>query len=465
MMKLEEVNNATLACMRQGIRVLNAFLLADDEAAHAAKLLELMRPPTGAVVLDAGCGIGEVARLMRAHRPDLQFKLLNISEQQLALCPPDCERILASYDDIPLADNAVDVVMLNYALCHSNHWLTVMQEAQRVLKEGGILFINDMSRDQQHQPAADALMQHCLQARPQYAGDVVDQARQAGFAFDEGYFHTPVVQRLRQAMANDGLYQAMFAGVEAATWRFIKHSIADPIASAFARHQKIAFQFSGGRDSTAALYLLRPYWHQMQVYHLDTGDQFPETIAVVKQVEQDFGPLIKIKSDVHAIRQEFGLATDLLPVDNTGVGQRVSGRQTRLQSRYDCCVRSLMLPMHQRIVADGNTLIIRGQRDDEYAQPPLRSGDSEGGLEVLYPIQHWTGEQVSAYLRKNDLPLAAFYERGARRAPECMGCTAWWDEGRAAYLRDYHPAAYQQYTDNMKIIRIEIDRQYQMLEE
>jgi cyclopropane fatty-acyl-phospholipid synthase-like methyltransferase len=52
--------------MEQGVRVLNAFLLAEDEAAHAKRLLHLMRPPQGAVVLDAGCGVGELARLMRA---------------------------------------------------------------------------------------------------------------------------------------------------------------------------------------------------------------------------------------------------------------------------------------------------------------------------------------------------------------------------------------------------------------
>jgi 3'-phosphoadenosine 5'-phosphosulfate sulfotransferase (PAPS reductase)/FAD synthetase len=236
------------------------------------------------------------------------------------------------------------------------------------------------------------------------------------------------------------------------------------LESAFGRHRNIAFQFSGGRDSTAALYLLRPLWNRMTVYHLDTGDQFPETREVVAQVERDV-PIVRIYSDVRAVREQFGMPSDLVPVDNTDIGRMVSGRQVKLQGRYDCCARSLMAPIHQRMIADGITLIVRGQRDDEYAAPPHRSGDSGGGFEVLYPIQSWTGDEVSAYLKDKGLPLAQFYERGAKRAPECMGCTAWWDEGRAAYMREYHPQAFEAYRANMKIIRIEIDRQYAMLDD
>lgn len=242
----------------------------------------------------------------------------------------------------------------------------------------------------------------------------------------------------------------------------------EPLSQIFARHTRVAFQFSGGRDSTAALYLLRPYWDRMTVYHVDTGDQFPELRAVVDHVLIDLAaagapsPVI-IVSDVEAVRQREGFPSDLVPVDNVAFGRKVSGRDVKIISRYDCCWRALMQPMHQRMVADGITLIVRGQRDDEYAAPPLRSGDRADGFEVLYPIQNWTGEMVSAYLKENGLPLAPFYERGMRRAPECMGCTAWWDEGRAKYLRGYHPLAFARYMDRMTTVRSEIDRQYEFM--
>lgn len=238
---------------------------------------------------------------------------------------------------------------------------------------------------------------------------------------------------------------------------------------AFRRHSRVAFQFSGGRDSTAALYLMRPYWARMTVYHVDSEDQFPETRAVVDHVLADLAvagaptPQI-LTTNVEAIRQRFGFPSDLVPVDNTDFGRRVSGCETRIISRYDCCWLALMQPMHKRMIEDGVTLIVRGQRDDEYAKPPLRSGDRDGGFEVLYPIQEWTGDMVSDYLRANDLPVAPYYERGMRRAPECMGCTAWWDEDRAKYLREYHPVAFSRYKGRMAAVKAEVDRQYQFMQ-
>jgi ubiquinone/menaquinone biosynthesis C-methylase UbiE/3'-phosphoadenosine 5'-phosphosulfate sulfotransferase (PAPS reductase)/FAD synthetase len=466
MIDLQAVNAATAQCVEHGIRVLNAYMLAATEQDHAAALLELMDPPAGALVLDAGCGIGELARLMAALRPDLTFKLLNVSQEQLAQCPEGMQRIHSDFARIPLPDESVDVVMFNFAICHADDWLTVFTEARRALREGGILFIFDMGRD----AGDNVLMHHLVRARAFLPESIIDVAARAGLALHAAHELRPTAERLREVFPNPGLYEATFANVFPIAQRYVRRTVADPIVSAFARHRRVAFQFSGGRDSTAALYLLRPYWERLTLYHLDTGDQFPETRAVFQQVAQDFlvetgrSPEI-IMGDVHAVRDQFGLASDLAPVDNGDPGRLVSGRSVKIIGRYECCARALMWPMHQRMVDDGITLIVRGQRDDEYATPPKRSGDVADGFEVLYPIQDWTAERVTAYLKDNGLPLAAFYERGVRRAPECMGCTAWWDEGRAAYLREHHPDAYRSYTQRMRTIRTEIDRQYAMLDD
>lgn len=457
-MDIENVNKATALCVERGMRVLNAFLFDETEQGHVSVLLDLMQASHGAVVLDAGCGLGEVALLMRDLRPDLTFKLLNIIPEQLEQCPEDMEQILADFSSMPLSDASVDIVMFNFALCHAHDVGAVLQEARRVVKEGGVVFINDMSRESGDNP----LMQVGLNARAHTIGAIGSWAARAGLVIEQALVHEPAVMRLRGVFESPSLYDAMFDGVVPTTWRLVRRTISDPIASAFARHQRIGFQFSGGRDSTAALYMLRPYWDRMTVYHLDTGDQFPETRAVVDRVEQDV-QIVRIHSDVHAVRDRYGLASDLVPVDNTEPGRLVSGRDVRLISRYECCYRSLMEPMHARMKADGITLIVRGQRSDEYAKPPLVSGQAQDGFEVLYPIEAWSGDQVSRHLAEQGLPVAPFYEQGARRAPECMGCTAWWDEGRSAYLKANHPEAHVRFVANMAVVRREIDRQYESL--
>lgn len=448
MMNLETIEAATPVAMAQGIRVFNGALFGPTEEEHVAFLLGAMSPPPGAMVIDAGCGIGEAARIMSALRPDLQFLLVNVSAVQLSECPEDMDCMQADFDAMPLPDGCADVIVFSYALCHSPDFLRTLHEARRLLKTGGMLFINDMART----AGDNAHFERALGAVVHSADAVEAWARVAGFALDYAITPDIMVRRLAGLLDDQA---GLLDNVTPTIWRF---TALDATAAAFNRHERIAFQFSGGRDSTAALYLLRPYWDRMTVYHLDTGDQFPETRAVVDAVAKDV-PIVRVLSDVAAVRAEFGMPSDIVPVDSSSFGRAVSGRTVALQSRYECCARALMNPMHARMVQDGITLLVRGQRDDEYAAPPMRSGDVLDGFEVLYPIQGWTGEQVSAWLVEHRLPLAPFYERGMKRAPECMGCTAWWDEGRAAYLKQYHPEAFTNFYRRIDIVRAEIDHQ------
>lgn len=457
LMNLAAVDAASQMCAERGLLVLNAHLFADTERGHIDVLLDLIQPKPGAIILDAGCGFGETARLMREARPDLAFKLVNASKVQLAECPQDMECIEADYTSMPVASESVDVVMFNYAISHAPDWVLVLREANRVLREGGTLFINDMMRQDD---AGNELFELVLGARAYQSWRVEGWAKQAGFSLEQGFVHRNTVQRMRGVFQDPALYDCIMTGVVPATWRFTKKTVADPIESAFIRHERIGFQFSGGRDSTAALYLLRDYWDRMTVYHLDTGDQFPETRNVVALVEADMGrPMTRITTDVVADRVKNGYPVDLVPVDNTDFGRKVSGQSLKLTGRYDCCWRNLMKPMHDRMLADDITLLVRGQRDDEYSIQPMRSGDVLDGQEVLYPIQEWNAEMVTKYIVENSLPISLFYERGMPHGCDCMGCTAWWDDGHGEYLKNHHPAHHVVYLRNMGKIAEAIKRQ------
>ncbi len=51
------------------------------------------------------------------------------------------------------------------------------------------------------------------------------------------------------------------------------------------RHSHGALQFSGGKDSLALVYLLRPHWERLTLYHVDAGDLLPEVREIVDMVE------------------------------------------------------------------------------------------------------------------------------------------------------------------------------------
>lgn len=231
------------------------------------------------------------------------------------------------------------------------------------------------------------------------------------------------------------------------------------IQGAIVRHDRIAFQFSGGADSIAALYVMRPWWDLLTVYHVDTGDQFPEIAETVERVSHDL-PIVTIRGDAPGWRAANGLPSDVVPFDNTAIGRALSGRTIPIVTKMECCAANLMDPLHQQMRRDGMTLLVRGTRSEEFRGGlDLRSGWTDGQVELLHPIEGWSKREVLRYLNENGLPCPPFYDMGMRAAPECMGCTAWWDEGRMAYMRRFHPAEAVLYEKNLRAIRGEIMRQ------
>lgn len=230
------------------------------------------------------------------------------------------------------------------------------------------------------------------------------------------------------------------------------------IKAIFARHERVALQLSGGRDSLACLYLMRPYWKKLTVYWLNTGDAFPETIQIIDNVRKLVPKFVEINGDQPGSVSNFGFPTDLLPAANTPIGIMATGGQgVLMQERYSCCYRVLMAPLHQRMFDDGITLLIRGQRADDSLKAPITSGDVENGIECLLPIETWTAADVDAYLLKENAEVPRFYET-MNASPDCMTCSAWWEENRAQYLKTHHPEKYALYQARLDVIQAEVGK-------
>lgn len=224
-----------------------------------------------------------------------------------------------------------------------------------------------------------------------------------------------------------------------------------------ARHQKVAFQFSGGKDSLACLYLLRPYWDRLTVYYLNSGDAFPETLALVQKVRALVPNFVEIPGRVAEVTQDCGIPTDIVPYTATPTAMRMQMGKVPMIDRFLCCALSIMAPLHERMLADGVTLVIRGQKDADRYRSPLRSGYVDD-VELLFPIEGWTDDQVFAFLAEQGVEIPRFYREGLQTTPDCMRCSAWWDDRRGDYLRRYHQEAYGEYRGRLELIEAELKR-------
>ena len=136
------VKTLTEQLVASGTRVFQIFQHG-DEREHVAFLLRAMAPPLNARVLDVGCGVGEVAWLMKAARPDLDFTLLNISPAQLSMCPAEFDQVCASGENIPLADASFDAAMALYSVGNMDKD-AALAEMRRVVRSGGVIFVADI---------------------------------------------------------------------------------------------------------------------------------------------------------------------------------------------------------------------------------------------------------------------------------------------------------------------------------
>lgn len=225
--------------------------------------------------------------------------------------------------------------------------------------------------------------------------------------------------------------------------------------SALNRHTKMALSVSGGKDSLACVYLLREHLQRLTVYHVDSGDFLPETLEIVRHVEAMAPNFVRITTDVEGWIGANGIPSDLVPYSSHPIGRALDQAGSPLSSRYDCCFANVMWPLLERVRADGATLLIRGTKTSDVKRLPTKTGDVIEGVEVLHPIQDWLDEDVLAYLRSVGAPISRTYQT-VMNSLDCATCSAWWSEGRAAYLRQYHPALLEKYSERLLKVHSEI---------
>lgn len=230
------------------------------------------------------------------------------------------------------------------------------------------------------------------------------------------------------------------------------------IIEAVQRHERIALQVSGGRDSIACLYLLQEkgVLPLVDVYWLNTGAAFPETIEIMAKVSE-LVRVTEIDGKQPQVIEQFGIPTDVLPRSCTPMGIATGQSSVKMQDTYSCCYRVVMEPMHRRMIDDGITLIIRGQKAADGHKSPLTSGSIENGIEYLFPIENWSANDVDAYLKKHNAPVHPAYEF-METTPDCMTCSGWWEDGRANYLQVKHPDVYKEYRRKLSVISAEARR-------
>lgn len=445
------ISDATNALAQDGVHLLNFWLLSPDEHEHARLMSDAMGLPSAARICDLGCGTGALAELMLQMRPDMNFTLVNTNALQLAKAPEQTTRVVADMAETGLAGAEFDAVVLAYAAGHGDV-VQVLEEAHRLLKPGGVLAWHDIF-------AATTSLSDEVMTRLNYSPVPMFLALQWAEAIGFDVMkalpddHARISEHINEV---SDLLMRLDHGL------FVLRKSDRPHRF---RGRKVALQFSGGKDSLACLYALRPFLEHIVVYWTNTGDAIPETKAVVDSVREWLPRFVEIGADVMRWKQDNGMPSDVVTARSHSIGMAYGMGAMRLSNRFDCCTQNLMLPMHQRMLADGVEMVIRGTKLCDTGTVP--SDGAFGEYEVYLPLRDWSHAEVFSFLEDMNVPLTSVYdefEDSHISAPECLHCTAWWEDGKQRYLEKHHPHVLMEYRASLDAVRQELRRSLVVLD-
>ena len=162
--------------------------------AFVERLLSL-HPPLGPLgrMLDIGTGPGHIPLLVVEALPkahvvaiDLAERMLTLARDHVAKSPHGSrvELIRADAKGLDFPDDSFDVVFSNTILHHVPEPVTLLREARRVLRPGGVLLIRDLMRPDSLEELKGLVQQYASDATP-YQRELFEASLRAALTPDE----------------------------------------------------------------------------------------------------------------------------------------------------------------------------------------------------------------------------------------------------------------------------------------
>lgn len=180
---------------------------------HEAAYLHLIGHCADAVVLEAGCGEGYGAQLIRTvARRVVALDYDELTSQHVARAYPQLNVLRGNLATLPLRDGSVDVVANLQVIEHLWDQEGFLAECRRVLRPGGTLIVTTPNR-LTFSPGQDTPLNpfHTRELAPSELDEMV---REAGFRVDEltGLRHGPRLDSLLNGQIIDAQVEVALSG-------------------------------------------------------------------------------------------------------------------------------------------------------------------------------------------------------------------------------------------------------------
>jgi phosphoadenosine phosphosulfate reductase len=174
---------------------------------------------------------------------------------------------------------------------------------------------------------------------------------------------------------------------------------------------RITFSTSLGIEDQAVLHAIAASKTAVDVFTLDTGRLFPETIDTLAATERHFGLKIRVLAP-------DGAASEALTQRDGVLGFRSS-----VDARKACCDVRKVQPLRRGLAgAAGWITGLRQGQSAGRAAIPLAEYDAAFGLIKINPLADWPLARLEAYVRQHDIPVNPLHAQGFPSIG-CQPCT------------------------------------------
>ncbi len=149
----------------------------------------------------------------------------------------------------------------------------------------------------------------------------------------------------------------------------------------------------------------------IDVFTLDTGRHFPETLETLEASERRYRLKIRV------------VAPDAAEVEALVARDGIFGFRLAVENRKACCEVRKVRPLKRALAgAAGWITGLRRDQSAERAAVPFAAWDGEHRLVKVNPIADWSLERLEAYIAENNVPVNPLHAKGFPSIG-CQPCT------------------------------------------
>lgn len=143
------------------------------------------------------------------------------------------------------------------------------------------------------------------------------------------------------------------------------------------------------------------------IFNLDTGYQFPQTLALKEKLEKTYNLAIRFVRPTETVEE---------------METRLNG--PIYQSNPDlCCNLRKVLPLRSALAGfSAYITAIRRDQTPERSGIPIIGYDPRHGILKLSPLANWTKDDVQSFIKTHDVPMNILYQQGFTSIG-CWPCT------------------------------------------